>query len=43
MGVTGVWYGLVMGLLTSSLLLFIRFQFISRKLKFTPEVIIAQD
>ncbi|HEX3387160.1 MAG TPA: MATE family efflux transporter, partial [Mucilaginibacter sp.] len=43
MGVTGVWYGLVMGLLTSSLLLFVRFQFISRKLKFTPEVIIAQD
>jgi MATE family multidrug resistance protein len=43
MGVTGVWYGLVMGLLTSSLLLFIRFQFISRRLKFVPEVIAAQD
>ncbi|MBS1532861.1 MAG: MATE family efflux transporter [Bacteroidetes bacterium] len=43
MGVTGVWYGLVMGLMTSSLLLFVRFQFISRKLKFKQEVIIAQD
>jgi len=43
MGATGVWYGLVMGLLTSSLLLFIRFQFISRKLRFRQKVIIAQD
>jgi MATE family multidrug resistance protein len=30
-GVQGVWYGLVSGLATSSLLLFARFRFISRK------------
>jgi len=43
MGVTGVWYGLVLGLLTSSLLLFIRFQIISRKHQFKQELIIARD
>ena len=43
MGVTGVWYGLVLGLLTSSLLLFIRFQSISRKHQVNQEFIIAQD
>lgn len=43
MGVTGVWYGLVMGLLTSSLLLFIRFQVISRKHQVNQELIIARD
>lgn len=43
MGVTGVWYGLVLGLLTSSLLLFIRFQSISRKHQVKQEYIIAQD
>lgn len=43
MGVTGVWYGLVLGLLTASGLLFIRFQIISRKHEFKSEVIIAQD
>jgi len=31
LGVKGVWYGLVLGLAASSLLLFFRFQFISRK------------
>jgi MATE family multidrug resistance protein len=30
-GVKGVWYGLVLGLAVSSLLLFFRFQFVSRK------------
>jgi MATE family multidrug resistance protein len=30
-GVKGVWYGLVLGLAVSSLLLFLRVQFISRK------------
>jgi MATE family multidrug resistance protein len=30
-GVQGVWYGLVLGLAVSSILLFIRFQFISKK------------
>jgi MATE family multidrug resistance protein len=43
MGVTGVWYGLVMGLLTSSLLLFIRFQMISKKHQVKQDLIIAQD
>ena len=43
MGAAGVWYGLVMGLLTSSLLLFIRFQIISRKHQFKQELIIARD
>jgi MATE family multidrug resistance protein len=32
-GVKGVWYGLVLGLAVSSLLLFLRFQFISRKIE----------
>jgi MATE family multidrug resistance protein len=31
MGVTGVWYGLVLGLMVSAGLLFLRFQFISKK------------
>lgn len=31
LGVSGVWYGLMLGLFTASLLLFIRFQFISRR------------
>jgi MATE family multidrug resistance protein len=31
LGVKGVWYGLVLGLMVSSILLFIRFQFISKK------------
>jgi len=43
MGVSGVWYGLVLGLLTASGLLFIRFQTISRKHEFKAELIIAQD
>ncbi|MDB5007500.1 MAG: norM [Mucilaginibacter sp.] len=32
LGVKGVWYGLVLGLMASSILLFFRFQFVSRKL-----------
>lgn len=43
LGVTGVWYGLVFGLMTASLLLFIRFQIISRKHQFKQTIIIAQD
>ena len=43
MGVSGVWYGLVLGLLTASILLFIRFQSISRKHEYQIPVIIAQD
>jgi MATE family multidrug resistance protein len=43
MGVEGVWYGLVLGLLTASILLFIRFQLISRKHQYKAPVIVAQD
>jgi MATE family multidrug resistance protein len=43
MGVSGVWYGLVLGLLTASILLFIRFQLISRKHQLKAPMIIAQD
>jgi MATE family multidrug resistance protein len=43
MGASGVWYGLVLGLLTASILLFIRFQVSSRKHELKPAVIIAQD
>lgn len=43
MGAIGVWYGLVLGLFTASLLLFIRFQIISRKHEFKQQIIIAQD
>jgi MATE family multidrug resistance protein len=43
MGVSGVWYGLVLGLLTASILLFIRFQLISRKHQLKIPVIVAQD
>ena len=37
LGVQGVWYGLLLGLLVSALLLFLRFQYISRKVQ-VPEV-----
>ena len=43
MGVSGVWYGLVLGLLTASILLFIRFQLISRKHQYKTSLIIARD
>jgi MATE family multidrug resistance protein len=43
MGVSGVWYGLVLGLLTASILLFIRFQLISRKHQLKAPIIVAQD
>jgi MATE family multidrug resistance protein len=43
MGVSGVWYGLVLGLLTASILLLIRFQIISRKHQIKSTLIIAQD
>jgi MATE family multidrug resistance protein len=42
-GVTGVWLGLVLGLTTASLLLFIRFQMISKKNRDKTVFIIAQD
>ena len=43
MGVSGVWYGLVLGLFTASLLLFIRFQSVSRKHQQNINLIIAED
>jgi len=43
MGVKGVWYGLVLGLAASSILLFFRFQFISKKYRDKTVLIIAED
>ncbi|HEY4323382.1 MAG TPA: MATE family efflux transporter [Mucilaginibacter sp.] len=42
-GVLGVWFGLVLGLTAASLLLFIRFQLISKKNRDKTVFIIAQD
>jgi MATE family multidrug resistance protein len=42
-GVTGVWYGLTLGLMVSAILLFIRFQVISKKHRYKIVPIIAQD
>ena len=36
LGANGVWYGLTIGLLVSAALLFIRYRFTVKKLKFTP-------
>jgi len=43
LGVKGVWAGLVFGLMTSSILLFFRFQFISKKHQDNTFPIIAKD
>ncbi len=43
LGVKGVWYGLVLGLATSSILLFFRFQFISKKHRDKTILILAKD
>lgn len=43
LGVKGVWYGLVLGLMISSILLFFRFQFISRKYRDKTIVVTAND
>lgn len=43
LGVKGVWYGLVVGLMIASILLFIRFQFISKKYQDQTVLIPAQD
>ncbi len=43
LGVKGVWYGLVLGLMTSSILLFFRFQFISKKHRDKTLLILAKD
>jgi len=42
-GVKGVWYGLVLGLMVSSILLFFRFQFISKKHRDKTILILAKD
>ncbi len=43
LGVQGVWYGLVLGLAVSSILLFFRFQFISKKHQVKTVAVIARD
>ncbi|WP_428331357.1 MATE family efflux transporter [Mucilaginibacter sp.] len=43
LGVAGIWYGLVLGLMVSAILLFFRFQFISKKLRDKTVLILAQD
>jgi MATE family multidrug resistance protein len=43
LGVKGIWYGLVLGLAVSAILLFFRFQFISRKHRDKTILISAQD
>ncbi|ASU34644.1 MATE family efflux transporter [Mucilaginibacter xinganensis] len=44
LGVNGIWYGLTLGLMTSAILLFFRFQYISRKHRQDKAIlIIAQD
>ncbi|HWZ14355.1 MAG TPA: MATE family efflux transporter [Mucilaginibacter sp.] len=43
LGVQGVWYGLVLGLAVSSILLFVRFQFISKKHQVKTIAILARD
>jgi MATE family multidrug resistance protein len=42
-GVTGVWYGLTLGLTASAIMLFIRFQIISKKHRYKTVEIIAKD
>ncbi|MFD2146858.1 MATE family efflux transporter [Mucilaginibacter antarcticus] len=42
-GVNGVWYGLVIGLAVSAILLFIRYKIISKHHRIKQAVIIAQD
>lgn len=43
LGITGVWYGLVLGLMVSAILLFIRFKIISKHHRDMQAVIIAKD
>lgn len=43
LGVKGIWYGLTLGLMTSAILLFFRFQFISKKHRNKTVLIIAKD
>src|ERR1019366_9270507 len=43
LGVKGVWYGLVLGLMVSSILLFLRFQFVSKRNRDKTVLISAMD
>jgi len=43
LGVKGIWYGLTLGLMTSAILLFFRFQFISKKHRDKTVLIVARD
>lgn len=43
LGIAGVWYGLVLGLMVSAVLLFIRFKIISKHHRDMRQVIIAKD
>jgi len=43
LGITGVWDGLTLGLMASAIMLFIRFQVISKKHRYKTVVIIAKD
>ncbi|QKJ30059.1 MATE family efflux transporter [Mucilaginibacter mali] len=43
LGAIGIWYGLTLGLMVASLLLFIRFQGISKRLKYQETAIIERD
>jgi MATE family multidrug resistance protein len=43
LGVTGVWYGLVVGLMSASIMLFFRFHLISKKIHDKTVLIMAKD
>jgi MATE family multidrug resistance protein len=43
LGVTGIWYGLVLGLIASAFMLFIRFQIVSKKHRYKIIPIIAKE
>jgi MATE family multidrug resistance protein len=43
LGVYGIWYGLLVGLLSAALLLFLRFNVISKKHQYHTSLILAQD
>ena len=42
-GVSGIWYGLVLGLMVSAILLYIRFKIISKHHRLHQDIIIAKD
>jgi len=42
-GVSGIWYGLVLGLMVSAILLYIRFKIISKHRRLHQDIIIAKD